>query len=267
MVLAFMLAIDPLRLGLILLLISRPRPLQSLLAYWAGAMFVSVIYMLVPLMALHAIPSFRSFTKNVAASATAATFANPTVQHIQLGMGALALLIAALMAIRLRAGQHAHAATPGGTTSTVVADSNTTAMSQPLDHTQDNAPRQGPIQRLWVRALGAWESDSPRAALVVGLASGPPPVTVLLVLTTVMASEAAIGAQVSITIAWIFGMFAVVEIILVSYLASPRKTETAMRLLHNWVLAHRQQVWIAMIAVVGVVLLTYGVGVTGAGAD
>ncbi|MGA7050361.1 MAG: GAP family protein, partial [Mycobacterium sp.] len=34
LVLAFMLAIDPLRLGLILLVISRPRPLQSLLAYW-----------------------------------------------------------------------------------------------------------------------------------------------------------------------------------------------------------------------------------------
>jgi hypothetical protein len=260
-----MLAIDPLRLGLILLLISRPRPLQSLLAYWAGAIFVSAIYMLVPLMALHAIPSFRSFTKKIAASATAATFANPTVQHIQLGLGAIALLIAAFMAIRLRAGQHAYAATPGGTTSTVVADSNTTAMSPPLGPTQD-APRQGPIRRLRARALGAWESESPRAALLVGLASGPPPVTVLLVLTTVMASEAAIGAQISITIAWIFGMFAIVEIILVSYLASPRKTETAMRLLHNWVLAHRRRVWIAMIAVVGVVLLTYGMGVTGAGA-
>jgi Sap, sulfolipid-1-addressing protein len=261
-----MLAIDPLRLGLILLLISRPRPLQSLLAYWAGAIFVSATYMLIPLMALHAIPSFRSFTKNIATSATAATFANPTVQHIQLGMGAVALLIAAVMAIRLRAGQYVYAATPADTTSTVAADSATsTANTQPLGHTQD-APKQGPIRRLRARALGAWDSESPRAALIVGLMSGPPPVTVLLVLTTIMASDAAIGAQVIIAIAWIFGMFAVAEIILVSYLASPRKTKTVLRLLHDWVLAHRRHVWIALISVVGVVLLAYGMGVTGAGA-
>jgi len=256
-----MMAIDPLRLGLILLVISRPRPLQSLLAYWVGALIVSANYMLVPLMVLHAIPSFRSFAKNLATSATAATFASPTLQHIQLGMGAVALLIAALMAIRFRAGQHASAATPGGTTSTVVADSNTpTAISQPLGRTQD-APTQGPIRGLRGRAIGAWESESPKPALIVGLMSGPPPVTVLLVLTTIMASDPAIGAQVSIAIAWIFGMFAVVEIILVSYLASPRKTETALRLLHDWVFAHRRRVWIAMIALVGVVLMTYGMGV------
>jgi len=254
-------AIDPLRLGLILLVISRPRPLQSLVAYWVGAIIVSAVYMLVPLMALHAIPSFRAYTKSIAASATGATFANPTVQHIQLGVGAVALLIAALMTIRLRASQHAYSATPGGTTSTAVADSNMTATSQPTGGTED-APKQGPIRGIRARALGAWESESPRAALLLGLMSGPPPVTVLLVLTTIMASEAAIGAQVTIAIAWILGMFAVAEFILVGYLASPRKTQTALRLLHEWVLAHRRQVWIAMIAVVGVVLLTYGMGVT-----
>ena len=60
------------------------------------------------------------------------------------------------------------------------------------------------------------------------------------------------------------GLFAVVEIILVSYLASPTKTETALQLLHDWVLAHRRQVWVA-IAVVGVALLAYGIGVTRVG--
>jgi hypothetical protein len=82
-----------------------------------------------------------------------------------------------------------------------------------------------------------------------------------LVLTTIMASGAAIGTQVSLAIAWVVGMFAVVEIILVSYLVSPTKTETALRRLHDWVLAHRRQAWIAIIAVVGVALLAYGMGV------
>jgi hypothetical protein len=270
-----MLALDPLRLGLLLLLITRPRPLQSLLVYWVGAMTASVPYMLVPLTVLHVAPGFRSVAQHLASQAI---FGSPTVRHIQFGMGVVALSIAALMAVRLRAGQHAYAATPAVTASPLVADSNTlTAISQPLDRAPD-APTEGgsPIrrlgaralgawQRLWLRAMGAWETESPRAALIVGLLSGPPPVTVLLVLTTIMASGAAIGTQVGLALAWVVGMFAVVEIILVSYLASPTKTETALRLLHDWVLAHRRQVWIAVIAVVGVVSLAYGMGVTRVG--
>jgi Sap, sulfolipid-1-addressing protein len=267
LVLAFMLALDPLRLGLLLLLITRPRPVQSLLVYWVGAMTASVPYMLVPLIVLHITPGFRSVAQHLASHGT---FGSPAVRHIQFGIGVVALLIAALMAIRLRAGQHAYAATPADTASPLLADSNTpTAISQPLDRAL-GAPTEGgsPIrrlgarasgagQRLWLRVYGAWETESPRPALIAGLLSGPPPLTVLLVLTTIMASGAAIGTQVSIAIAWIVGMFAIVEIILVSYLAAPTKTETALRLLHDWVLTHRRQAWIAMIAVVGVTLLAF----------
>ena len=270
--LAFMLALDPLRLVLILLLISRPRPLQSLLVYWVGAMTASVLYMLVPLIVLHVTPGFRSVAQHLA---TQAIFGSPTVRHIQFGMGVVTLLIAARMAVRLRAGQYAYVATPADTPSPLVAASNTpTATSQPLDRAPA-APTEGgsPIlrlgaravgawHRLWGPAVGAWESESPRAALIVGLLSGPPPLTVLLVLTTITASEAAIGTQVSIAIAWVVGMFAIVEIILVSFLVSPTKTETAVRRLHDWALAHRRHVWIAMIAVVGIALLAYGMGVT-----
>jgi hypothetical protein len=272
-VLAFMLALDPLRIGLLLLLITRPRPVQSLLFYWLGAMTAGVVYMLVPLTALHVTPGFRSVAQHLASQAI---FGSPTVRHIQFGMGVVALLIAARMAVRLRAGQHAYMATSADTVSPLMADSNTpTAISQPLDRAP-HAPTEGGSlrlgaralgawHRLWLPVVGAWETESPRAALVVGLLSGPPPLTVLLVLTTIMASAAAIGTQVSLAIAWVFGMFAVVELILVSCLASPTKTETALRLLHDWVLAHRRQAWIAMIAVIGVVMLAYGMGVTRVG--
>ena len=273
--LAFFLVLDPLRVGLLLLLITRPRPVQSLLAYWVGAMTVSVPYMLVPLILLHVTPGFKSVAQHLASQAI---FGSPTVRHIQFGMGVVALLIAALMAVRLRAGQHAYVATPADTASPLVADSNTaTAIPQPLDRAPDapteggsairrlGARASGAWQRMWLRAYGAWETESPRPALIAGLLSGPPPLTVLLVLTTIMASGAAIGSQVSIAIAWVVGMFVIVEIILVSYLASPTKTEAALRLLHDWVLAHHRQVWIAMIAVVGVALLAYSMGLTRVG--
>jgi hypothetical protein len=275
LVLAFLLALDPVRLGLLVLVIMRPRPVQSLLVYWIGAMTASLLYMLVPLIVLHVTPGFRSVAQHLAAQAI---FGSPTVRHIQFGIGVVVLLIAAHMAVRLRAGQRAYVATPADTASPLVADSNTpTAISQPLDRAPDaptgggsliwrlGARANGAWQRLWLPATGAWESESPRAAFIVGLLSGPPPATVLLVLTTIMASGAAIGTQVSLAIAWVFGMFAVVEIILVSYLVSPTKTETALRRLHDWLLAHRRQAWIAMIAVVGVALLAYGMGVTRVG--
>jgi hypothetical protein len=265
------LAIDPVRLGVLLLLIARPRPVQSLFFYWVGSVAVGVPYMLVPLMVLHLTPGFRNFAQHVAAGAV---FGSPSLQHFQFGVGVVALLIAALMAVRFRAGQHAYAATPGGTTSTLVADSNTpTATSQALDRTQD-APTEGgsPIGRLWARtvhrwtrvshrAYNAWETESPRPALIIGLLSGPPPMSALLVLGTVIASGTAIAMQVGIAIAWLFGMFAVVEILLVTYLAWPTRTETALRRLHDWILTHRQQAWIAMFAFVGVVMLAYGMGV------
>lgn len=73
--LALMLALDPVRLGLLILLITRPRPVQSLLVYWVGAMTVSVLYMLVPLTVLHVTPGFRSVAQHLAAQAI---FGSPT---------------------------------------------------------------------------------------------------------------------------------------------------------------------------------------------
>jgi hypothetical protein len=84
--------------------------------------------------------------------------------------------------------------------------------------------------------------------------------TVLLVLTTIMASGAAIGTQVSAAIAWVVVMFAVVEIILLSYLVTPAKTQAVLRLLHDWALAHRRQVVVATFAAVGVALVAHGMG-------
>jgi hypothetical protein len=265
------LAIDPVRLGVLLLVIARPRPVQSLFFYWLGTLAAGVPYMLGPLMVMHLTPGFSTFAQHVAAGAV---FGNSGLQHFQFGVGVVALLIAALMAVRFRAGQHAYAATPGGTTSTLVAESNTpTATSQALHRTQD-APTEGgsPIRRLWVRtvrgwnwlagrAYSAWETESPKPALMIGLLSGPPPMSALLVLGTIIASGTAIATQVGIAIAWLFGMFAVVEILLISYLVWPTKTETALRRLHDWVLAHSRQAWIAMFVFIGVVMLAYGMGV------
>jgi len=256
LVLAVLLTIHPVRLGVILLVTSRPRPMQNLLAYWLGCVTVSFVYLLIPLMVLHAIPTIASFTKDIANPAV-----NSTARHIEIGMGVLALSIAALMALRFAARQRAQP-TPGGNTSTLVLESNTpTAISRLLGPAQDAATEGGSaIRRLLSRARNAWENGSLWVAFVIGLAMGPSADGLLFVLAIIVASGAAIGTQVSAAIAFVIGMLAVEEIILVINLATPAKTQAVLRRLQDWAWAHRRKVLVAIFAVVGVSLVAQGMG-------
>jgi hypothetical protein len=258
--LALMLALNPMLLGVILLMLSRPRPVQNLLAYWVGCLIVDVPCLLVPLMVLHLTPSFTSFAKDMATPTTAA---GTTVRHIQFGMGVLALAIAALMTVRFVARQRERAQlpTPDGDTSILVLDSNTPTVIPWLGRAPDAATDGGSaIRRLLGRLNNAWENGSVWVAFVLGLGSTPPPLLVLFVDTTIVASGAAIGTQVSAAIVFVVGMFAVVEITLVSYLVTPVKTQALLRPLHDWALAHRQQILIAMFTVGGVSLVANSIG-------
>jgi hypothetical protein len=258
LVLTFLVALDPVRLGATLLMISRPRPLQNMLAYWIGAMTVGVSYMLIPLTVLHVTPFFRSFARDLASPAT---FANSTVQHIQIGIGVLVLSLAALMAVRFWARPRAQLPTPGGATSTLVTDSNTPTAISPLGGAQDAAMEsRSAIRRLVGRARNAWEDGSLWVALVIGLLAAPPPFTIIFVVTTIMATGAAIATQVSAAIAFVVGMLAVVEIALVSHLFTPAKTQAVLRLLHDWTLTHRQKILVAMCVLIGAALVAQGMG-------
>ena len=58
--LALLITLHPVRLGVILLMISRPRPLQNLFAYWAGCAIAGLYSLLLPLVVLHVTPMFDS---------------------------------------------------------------------------------------------------------------------------------------------------------------------------------------------------------------
>jgi hypothetical protein len=256
--LALLVALDPVRLGVTLLVISRSRPVQNLLAYGAGSLTACIPTLVVPLTVLNSTQMFSSFRQHLDTPAT-----NSTVRHIQIVFGVLALSNAALMAARSWARQRAQLPTSGGNTSTLVLDSKTpTAISRLLGHGQ-NRPMEGrsAIRRLFARARNAWENGSLWVSLVIGLASGPPLEGVLLLLAIVVASGAAIGAQVGAAIAFVVAMLAVIEIVLVGYLTTPAKTLAAVRLVHDWARAHRRTILAGIFAVVGVSLLANGMGV------
>jgi hypothetical protein len=255
LMLALVTAADPVRLGVTLLMISRPRPILNLLAYWVGCVIASIPPFLVPLIVLHFSPMFTLAAQHIAISATAAS---STIQHVRIGMGILALSIAVLMTVRFSARHRAHLPIPRGDPSTPVLQPST-PISRLLARGQNTSEGGSAIRRLLGRARNAWESGSLWVAVVVGIVSGPPPVEYLFVITAIVASGAALGTQVSAGLAFIVGMLAVVEIMLVSYLATPAKTQAVILQLHDWVRAHRARLFAGIFAVLGASLVASGI--------
>jgi hypothetical protein len=252
---AVLFAINPVLLAIIVLMISRPRPVQNLLAYWVGSVIVNVPCLLVPLLVLHV--TFTASAHDLANPAT-----SPTVRYTQLGLGVLALSAAALMIVR-SARQRAQLPTSVGNTSIMVLDSDTPReISSPFGRAPDT-PIEGAsvFRRLLARLQNSWEDGALWVSLVFGLGGFPPPPLVLFVDTTIVASGAAIGTQVIAALAVVVAMFAVVEITLISYLAAPAKTLAVLRPLHDWALAHRRQVLITIFAVCGSFQVAHSMGI------
>jgi Sap, sulfolipid-1-addressing protein len=254
--LALVAALHPLRIGIILLMLSRPRPLQNLFAYWVGSVINGVPALLVPLMVLHFAPMFRSFSQHWVNPATAT---GSIGQHLQIAMGVFWLSIAALTIVRSRAHQPAQLPTPGGNTSTLVLDSNTrTAISRP----PQDAPTEGgsAIRRLFGRLHSAWENGSWWVALVFGILMAPGD-GIVLANAIIASSGAAIGTQVSAALVFVVGWLGPVEIIFVSYLATPAKTQAVLRPLHDWTQAHQRKILAGTFAAVGVLFVARGIGI------
>src|SRR4051794_6575848 len=95
--LALLGSLNPVRLGVTLLLISRQRPVRNLLLFWVGCLTGSCLAILFPLVLLNVIPALESHAHSWANPATNSSFG-----YVQVGLGVLALTIAALIAVRLR---------------------------------------------------------------------------------------------------------------------------------------------------------------------
>ncbi|SRR5579875_2461271 len=244
---------DPMRLGLTLLVISRPRPVQNLLAYGVGNLIACFFTVVLPLTVMHVTPKFKKFTENLAKSSTA--------RHIQVGIGVLALVIAAVLIIRSLARRRQRARVMAADGKTLVLDSGTQSPIERLLDRAQNARAEGgsAISRLLGHAYNAWDNGSLWVSWVVGLASGPPLDGVIFLTTFIVASGVAISMQVSAAIAFVVGMLAVVELTLVCHLTKPAKTRAIVQRLHDWARAQRQIILIAMCTVGGVVLLASGV--------
>lgn len=247
--LAFLVAVNPVLLAVILLMISRPRPIQNLLAYWVGGMIIYLSCLLVPLMVLHLIPAFSRFSQQMTVPDTSAS---ATARHIQLGMGILMLVIAAVIAVRSFGRQRTYVSASGG---------DTPAVTSPLGGLGDAADADGSaIRRLLGRLQNAWDNGALWVAFVFGLLGLPPPFLVLFVGATIVASGAGVATQVFAVIVFVVAVFSVVEFALLSYLVAPTKTQAILAPLHDWLSAHRRHVLVAIFTLVGLFTVAKGVG-------
>ncbi|SHU73756.1 gap protein [Mycobacteroides abscessus subsp. bolletii] len=254
--LVVLVALNPIRLGITLLVISRPKPVPNLLVYWAGCLIGCIPAVVLPLTLLHVTPVFRSFAEGVAVS--------PTIRHIQVGMGLLALSVAALIAARplLRRRQH-HMAISGNAPST---DANSPApnpLSRLLGHADDDDTSQdrSPFRRMLNRATVAWENGSLWVAFAIGLLlGGIEPDAGLFLIAILVTSGANTATQIIVAVVFALGVLAIVELTLISYLVAPAKTQAVVQLLHDWALTHRRKILIAMCIVAGISLLIHGLG-------
>lgn len=250
--LAFMFAVNPVLLAIIVLMISRPRPVQNLAAYWLGSTIISLAGLLIPLMLLHVTPGFRDVAQSIAAPGN-----STTGRIVQLVMGALMVSVAALMTYRA-VRQRVRLSVAAGDGSVLVQEPEP-PITSPFGNPKVPGADGGSIfRRMLHRLQTAWEDGALWVSFVFGLGGLPPPVLVLFVVTPIVASGAPIGTQILAVIVFVVAMFAVVELTLVSYLLAPAKTLAVLQPLHNWASAYRRRILIAIFGVVGVIQLANG---------
>ena len=247
-------ALNPVRLGLALLMISRPRPAPNLLAYWIGGLTVCIPELLVPLLLLSFTPLFGSLGRG---SGTPA--ASSTLPRIQIGLGVLGLTIAAVMAVRFSTRQRADArASENGDSTLASAGDTPIALPRFLRQAQDiSSEDPSRLRRLLHRGHRAWEQGSLWIAWVIGVAAVPVD-GVFFILAIIVTSRGAIATQVGASIAFILLMYSVVEMILVGYVAAPARTHALLRRLHDWVHAYHRQILVTVFTVVGISQLAQG---------
>ncbi|MGV0890413.1 GAP family protein [Mycolicibacterium sp. XJ766] len=249
---AILMAFNPALLALILLVISRPRPVQNLLVCWIGCLTTNIPALLVPVVLLHRAPMFSPQTP--AASAAA--------RHIQLGMGVLVLSVALLIAVRYWVRQRAQVPTPAGNAPSEVPESEGTGqISSPFAGVGEATEGDSAIRRLFRRLQRAWDSGALWVALVCGLGFIPGFPLVLFVATTVVSSGASTGTQIIAVILFVVAMFAVFEVAVISHLIAPARTQAVLQPVHDWALANRRQVMIGIFVMIGLLQVVRGLGI------
>jgi Sap, sulfolipid-1-addressing protein len=219
LLMAIAVSLEPVRIGLTVLMLNRPRPVHQLLAFLCGGFLMGMVVGVTALLVLGAVtPAADTLT----------------VPKMQIGIGILALVAAGLVAANVGSRK----ARPPEPTPVDVEESST-------GHVALAAPRVG----VGARIRAVMQGNSLWVAGVSGLGIALPSVDYLAALAVIHASGVGQGTQVGALIAFNLVAFALVEIPLLSYLVAPQRTLVWMTRVHAWIRSRtRRDVSIILIA-------------------
>jgi hypothetical protein len=223
---------EPVRIGLTVLMLNRPRPMLQLLAFLCGGFVMGMVLGLVVLFIL----------RNTPLSAT-----NFTVPKVQLLIGLLALLVAAMLVTNVPARLFTHELRPG------------TAVGEDV-YSELVKPR--PLraaEKLSTYAQHLLCGSSLWVAGMSGLGIALPSIDYMAALAVILASGATPAAQAGALLIFNVVAFTLVEIPLLSYLAAPDKTRVVMAALNDWIRSRRRRDVAALLAVGGCCMVALGI--------
>ncbi|WP_205873731.1 GAP family protein [Mycobacterium camsae] len=230
LVLACVATADPVRIGVSLALSSRRRAVGPLVAFWLGGMAVSAVLAAMVLFAV------RDLTI-AAVSRVQLAAATPAAGHIEIAIGVVVLLIAGVgVGIAPRPCRSP--------------DSHPWALQLRTSAT---------ISRFSERARAALQARPLRMSFALGVGMMVD-FRFLAALTAILTSGVTIRTQVGAAGLYTLIALAFVEFPLVSRLAAPARTDRVMCAVNQWSKARRHQVLALVIGVLGVFLVSRGIG-------
>lgn len=242
---AFSAAQDPLRLGVMALLIARPRPIHNLLAFWLGLMATGFGTCLAALFLLRdlLLPVVR---------VVSAVGASPVVPPAQIVLGVLALSTALLLAVRSSV-RHPLFVRIAGSPARDRAAAVAVASRPPGAFARLSSSCSGLLN-------GLLQRQSLGMAFVAGLCTSTQIIECGAAMMAILASGATARTQVGAALLFTLVTFVIVEVPLVSCLVSPTKTHRVVMRLHDWLHAHRRLVFFFVLGMVGIFMVVTGAG-------
>jgi hypothetical protein len=237
LLMAVVAGVDPARIGAVAYMLTRPRPMRLLVAYFVGGFGVSLI--------IGGVVLFVLGEAGVGQSSS-------VPPEIEIAVGALALVVAALVGSGIAARLRDRAQARRGSANT-------------HDAKQDD--QSGPVgleklpgfEKLPQRAQDALRSESPWIAWVAGVAIAMPTAYYLAAIAAILKSGVSTGGQIGALLVFNVIAFLAVEIPLVSFLTAPDATRARLDQIYKWVSTHQRVVITTLAGIVGVYLITVGI--------
>lgn len=228
LVMAFAVIVEPIRIGLAVLMLNRPRPLLQLLAFLCGGFTMGMGVGLIVLFVLRSTPL------------ASGRFTVPSVQ-ITVGIVALVIAVALATDISMRGLRRRPARASAG--------------PGPTAYDEDPPRRRN---RLSTRMRSILGGDSLWDAWVSGLGTALPSANFMGAMAVILASGEAPIAQAQALLLFNVVAFTLVEIPLIGYIAAPKRTQALLSAFHEWLQNRPRRDMAIVVAAGGCLMLAIG---------